>query len=151
LDPVIDAERFTALPELGWDRAYHTGDRVRLGPDGLDFIGRVDDQVKINGRRVELGEVDAALTALPGVQAAASAVRETVAGDRVLVGYLVGDVNLGAARVLLAERLPGGLVPLLTMVDEIPRGTSGKINRSALPWPLAAESGGLDDFGELGT
>jgi non-ribosomal peptide synthetase component F len=58
----MDATRFTALPTPGWDRAHHTGNRLRLGSDRLDFIGRVDDQVKIIGRRVELGEFDAALT-----------------------------------------------------------------------------------------
>ena len=53
LDPAMDMERFAPVAALGCERAYHTGDRVRLGPDGLDFIGRVDDQVKINGRRVD--------------------------------------------------------------------------------------------------
>ena len=151
LDPVIDAAKFAPLPALGWERAYRTGDRVRLGPDGLDFVGRVDDQVKINGRRVELGEVDAALAALPNVLAGASAVRETAAGNRVLVGYLVGDVDLAAARTTLADRLPGGLVPLLAIIDEIPRGSSGKVNRAALPWPLPIGDGDLDGFGELGS
>lgn len=151
LDPALDAVKFAPIASLGWDRAYHTGDRVRLQPDGFDFIGRVDDQVKINGRRVELGEVDAVLADLPGVRSAASAVRETVAGNRVLVGYLVGEIDLGLARRLLAERLSGGLVPLLTVIEEIPRRSSGKINRQDLPWPLETELGGLDEFGELGT
>lgn len=151
LDPAIDATKFKPLPALEWDRAYHTGDRVRLNPGGLDFVGRVDDQVKINGRRVELGEVDAALAALPGVEAAASAVRETMAGNRVLIGYLVGAIDLDEARRQLVEKLPGGLVPLLVVVEEIPRSTSGKLNRSALPWPLPVDARGLDQFGELGS
>ena len=150
LDKAIDEIKYAALPALGWERAYRTGDRVRVGPDGLDFIGRIDDQVKINGRRVELGEIDAALSALPGVLAGASAVRETAAGNRVLVGYVIGDLDLAEARSTLSARLPGGLVPLLAVVNEIPRSSSGKVNRAALPWPLETDDSGLDDLGELG-
>ena len=66
LDPAKDAERFSAAPGLGWDRAYRSGDLVQLEQDGLLFVGRADDQVKLGGRRIELGEVDDALRALPG-------------------------------------------------------------------------------------
>ena len=61
LDPDKDAEKYAAMPTLGWSRAYRSGDLVRLEPDGLFFVGRADDQVKVGGRRIELGEVDAAL------------------------------------------------------------------------------------------
>ena len=88
LDPVRDAERFAAMPTLGWARAYRSGDLVREDPEGLAFIGRADDQVKVGGRRIELGEVDAALLRLPGVGGAATAVRTTDAGTKVLVGYV---------------------------------------------------------------
>ena len=151
LDPRIDAVKFAPLPSLGWSRAYRTGDRVRVVPGGLDFIGRVDDQVKINGRRVELGEIDAALSKIPGVETAASAIRETVAGNRVLVGYLVGNVDLMTAQSTLASSLPGGIAPLLAVVDAIPRSSSGKVNRAALPWPLPMAEGEISGFGELGT
>ncbi|MYR55679.1 AMP-binding protein, partial [Streptomyces sp. SID625] len=73
LDPVKDAERFRPCPALGAPRAYHSGDLVRADPEGLVFVGRADDQVKLGGRRVELGEIDAALLALPAVGAAAAA------------------------------------------------------------------------------
>ena len=73
LDPAKDAEKFAPMPELGWDRAYRSGDLVRYEPDGLLFVGRADDQVKLGGRRIELGEVDAALQALPPWSAGAAA------------------------------------------------------------------------------
>ncbi|MEU5973739.1 Pls/PosA family non-ribosomal peptide synthetase [Streptomyces sp. NPDC047315] len=91
LDPAKDAQRYAPLPSTGWHRAYRTGDLVRAERAGLVFLGRADDQVKLGGRRVELGEVDAALCALPGVAAGASAVRTTPAGTRVLVGYVLPE------------------------------------------------------------
>ena len=89
LDPVKDAEKFAPMPTLGWRRAYRSGDLVRYEPEGLLFVGRADDQVKVGGRRIELGEIDAALQALPGVAGAAAAVRQTDAGHPTLIGYLV--------------------------------------------------------------
>ena len=67
LDPAKDAEKFAPMPSLGWERAYRSGDLVRNDPEGLLFQGRADEQVKLGGRRIELGEVDAALQALPRV------------------------------------------------------------------------------------
>ncbi|PVU84280.1 amino acid adenylation protein, partial (plasmid) [Cellulomonas sp. WB94] len=140
LDPVRDAERFAPLPALGWQRAYRTGDLVRYDAAGLVFIGRADDQVKLGGRRIELGEVDAALLALPGIAGAAAAVRTTTAGHQVLVGYLAPapdvELDLPALRALLALRLPAPLIPLLAPVGSIPTRGSGKVDRDALPWPL---------------
>jgi len=139
LDPVKDAEKYASMPTLGWDRAYRSGDLVRFDEAGLVFQGRADDQVKVGGRRIELGEVENALQDLPQVTAAAAAVRTTDAGVPVLVGYLVveGELDRPAARALLAERLPAAIVPLLAVVDELPVRTSGKVDRAALPWPLA--------------
>ncbi|MBO0852184.1 MAG: amino acid adenylation domain-containing protein [Nocardia sp.] len=139
LDPVKDAEKYAPMPTLGWDRAYRSGDLVRRDRAGLLFVGRADDQVKVGGRRIELGELDAALQNLPGVTAAAAAVRTTAAGTPVLIGYLScggGEVDLGAARELLSERLPAALVPRLVVLDELPVRTSGKVDRDGLPWPL---------------
>jgi non-ribosomal peptide synthetase-like protein len=137
LDATKDAEKYAPLPSLGWDRAYRSGDVVRAELDGLVFLGRADEQVKLGGRRIELGEVDAALQALPGVRGAAAAVRRTKAGNQVLVGYVAGDVDPDAAATLLRDRLPSALVPLVAVVDELPTRTSGKVDRDALPWPLA--------------
>ena len=140
LDPVRDAERFGPMPSLGWARAYRSGDLVRSDPGGLLFVGRADDQVKLGGRRIELGEVDPALQALPGVGGAAAAVRTTGAGHQVLIGYLApaagAELDLTAASADLHRVLPAALVPRLTVVDEIPTRTSGKVDRDALPWPL---------------
>jgi non-ribosomal peptide synthetase-like protein len=138
LDPAKDAEKYAPLPSLGWTRAYRSGDLVRLEADGLYFQGRADDQVKVGGRRIELGEVDSALVNLPGVSGGAAAVRKTASGTPVLVGYIASadpDFDLAAARAQLAEALPAALVPRLVLVDELPTRTSGKVDRDALPWP----------------
>ncbi|MFE4516292.1 Pls/PosA family non-ribosomal peptide synthetase [Kitasatospora sp. NPDC056783] len=141
LDPAKDAEKFSAHPALTSPRVYRSGDLVRNDPEGLVFLGRADDQVKLGGRRIELGEIDAALQSLPGVRAAAAAVRKTPAGADLLVGYLVAHPgttpDLTAARRHLLERLPAPLVPVLALVDDLPTRTSGKVDRNALPWPLA--------------
>jgi non-ribosomal peptide synthetase-like protein len=142
LDTEKDAAKFAPLPSLGWERAYRSGDVVRADGDGLTFVGRADEQVKLGGRRIELGEVDAALLTLPGVRGAAAAVRRTPAGNQVLVGYVVADGELDADSgvVALREQLPAALVPLLAVVDDLPTRTSGKVDRDALPWPLPATS-----------
>ncbi len=138
LDPAKDLEKYAPMPTLGWDRAYRSGDLVRADAEGLVFLGRADDQVKVGGRRIELGEVEAALQDLAGVTAATAAVRTTEAGVPVLVGYLVveGDFDRAAARAELAQTLPAAVVPLLAVVDDMPVRTSGKVDRAALPWPL---------------
>ena len=138
LDPEKDAEKYAPMPTLGWLRAYRSGDLVRLEADGLYFQGRADDQVKVGGRRIELGEVDAALVHLPGVSGGAAAVRKTSSGTPVLVGYIASadpSFDLAAAREHLAGALPAALVPRLVLVDELPTRTSGKVDRDALPWP----------------
>ncbi|MEU8088206.1 Pls/PosA family non-ribosomal peptide synthetase [Micromonospora sp. NPDC049101] len=150
LDAGKDAEKFAALPALGWQRAYRSGDIVRAEPEGLLFVGRGDEQVKLGGRRIELGEIDAALQALPDVAGAAAAVRRTAAGNQLLVGYVVphDGVTFDAATAALRirEQLPAALVPLLAVVEALPTRTSGKVDRAALPWPLAT---GQDTAGEL--
>ncbi|WP_369185748.1 Pls/PosA family non-ribosomal peptide synthetase [Streptomyces sp. Y1] len=141
LDPAKDAEKYSPHPLFASPRVYRSGDLVRNEPEGLVFVGRADDQIKLGGRRIELGEIDAALQALPGIRAAAAAVRKTPAGADLLVGYLVARPgaapDLAAARQQLLERLPAPLVPVLALVDSLPTKTSGKVDRNALPWPLA--------------
>ncbi|AVV43540.1 amino acid adenylation protein [Streptomyces sp. P3] len=145
LDAEKDAEKYAPLTSLGWERAYRSGDLVRADADGLVFLGRADEQIKLGGRRIELGEVDAALQALPGVAGAAAAVRSARGGNQLLVGYVVvqeGWDQAAAVRRLRAE-LPAALVPLLAPVDDLPTRTSGKVDRNALPWPLEGlETGG---------
>ncbi|SOD79340.1 non-ribosomal peptide synthetase terminal domain of unknown function [Streptomyces sp. 1222.2] len=139
LDAEKDAEKYAPLTSLGWERAYRSGDLVKAEPEGLVFLGRADEQIKLGGRRIELGEVDAALQALPGVAGAAAAVRTARSGNQLLVGYVVtqdGWDQAAAVEKLRAE-LPAALVPLLAPVAELPTRTSGKVDRDALPWPLA--------------
>jgi non-ribosomal peptide synthetase-like protein len=138
LDPAMDAEKYAPLESLGWERAYRSGDLVQAEPEGLVFLGRADEQVKLGGRRIELGEVDAALQALPGVAGAAAAVRTARHGNQLLVGYVVttDGWDRGRAVAQLRAQLPAALVPLLATVDALPTRTSGKVDRAALPWPL---------------
>ncbi|MFG1931737.1 Pls/PosA family non-ribosomal peptide synthetase [Mycobacterium sp. NPDC048908] len=148
LDPAKDAEKYAPMPTLGWSRAYRTGDLVRLEDDGLYFVGRADDQVKVGGRRIELGEVDTALVNLPGVSGGAAAVRRTASGTPLLVGYVASAdpaFDIGKARAALTQTLPAALVPRLVLLEELPTRTSGKVDRNALPWP---PPGGTDAAGE---
>ncbi len=143
LDPAKDAQVYAAMPTLGWDRAYRSGDIVRFDGEGLVFDGRADDQVKVGGRRIELGEVDSALLSLPGVSGAAAAVRRSVAGNSLLVGYVTTEPGFDAKAAVerLRRAMPAALVPRLAVVDTLPTRTSGKIDRDALPWPPPARPG----------
>jgi non-ribosomal peptide synthetase-like protein len=136
LDPALDSERYAALPALGSERAYRSGDIVRETIEGYDFVGRADNQVKLGGRRLELGEIEAQLSAVAGVRAAAAAVQSTTQGNKILVGYVVGDVHPSHVRAQVAEQLPDGLAPLIAVLNALPTTTSGKVDRGALPWPL---------------
>ncbi|MBT2503339.1 Pls/PosA family non-ribosomal peptide synthetase [Curtobacterium sp. ISL-83] len=144
LDAAKDAEKYAAFPELGWERAYRSGDLVRYDPEGLVFQGRADDQVKLGGRRIELGEIDAALQSLDDVAGGAAVVQRTPAGNQVLVGYVApvagATVDVAAANARLRQELPAALVPLLAVVESLPTRTSGKVDRAALPWPLPGAS-----------
>ncbi|WP_232668741.1 non-ribosomal peptide synthetase/MFS transporter [Pseudonocardia sp. TRM90224] len=141
-EPGLTAERFHRRPD--GLRSYHTGDRVRRQADGnIEFLGRIDRQVKIRGHRVEPGEVEALLRAQPGV---ADAAVEVVDGR--LVGYVVGPVRGLAER--LTERVPAHLVPdALVELDELPLTANGKVDRSALPGPWVPAATGRAPRGAL--
>ncbi|HLU97441.1 MAG TPA: amino acid adenylation domain-containing protein, partial [Thermobifida alba] len=137
----LTASRFVADP-FGppGARMYRSGDLVRVRADGeLEFLGRVDDQVKIRGFRIEPGEVETALTALPGVRHAVVTVREDRPGVRRLVGYVVAPdtrVDPDEVRAALAATLPDHMVPSAVVpLDALPMTANGKIDRAALPAP----------------
>ena len=151
LDAALDAEKYAPMPTLGWSRAYRSGDLVRNDPEGLVFVGRADDQVKVGGRRIELGELDNSLLDLPGVLGAAAAVRTTQSGNKILVGYVTvtPDFDANDAMQRLRSGMPAALVPRLARVDDLPTKTSGKVDRDALPWPLPhADASAPEDFPE---
>ncbi|HKH45402.1 MAG TPA: non-ribosomal peptide synthase/polyketide synthase [Thermoanaerobaculia bacterium] len=131
-DPSRTAERFLPDPWRGGERLYRTGDLCRHRRDGeIEFLGRVDHQVKIRGQRIELGEIEAALAALPGVREAVAVVRE----DR-LVAYVTGDAAVDSLRQALRERLPDSMVPAaFVTLETLPLTPNGKVDRKALPAP----------------
>lgn len=146
--PELTAERFVRDPfaQDPGARMYRTGDLVRYRSDGvLEFLGRLDDQVKVRGYRIELGEVEAVLAALPDVRAAAVVVREYGPGDQRLVGYYVSEkgsvVDAAALRGELERVLPQYMVPAsLVQLDALPLTGNGKVDRKALPRPELRKS-----------
>ncbi|MDQ3982267.1 MAG: AMP-binding protein, partial [Actinomycetota bacterium] len=140
--PDLTAERFVPDPygaEPG-RRLYRTGDLARWGTDAnLEFLGRLDDQVKVRGVRVEPGEIEVALAEHEGVARAAVTVRSGAAGLPQLVAYVVpgaGEVDPDVLRSHLLRRIPGPLVPdLFVSLDRLPLTSSGKIDRALLPDP----------------
>ena len=137
-DPALTAESFVADPwsDAPGSRMYRTGDLVRWLPRGeLEFLGRLDQQVKINGQRIELGEIEAALGRCPGVEQAIVLVHHLSNAGAVLVAYYVGGDGVGAAelRDRLTEVLPRHMVPHhYVPLERIPLTPHGKVDRKAL-------------------
>ena len=123
-------------------RLYATGDRARWRPDGvLEFLGRLDEQVKVRGYRVEPGEVEATLAGLTGVRAAAVSV-ETGAGGPRLIAHVASDRTAPELRAALAAELPSYMLPsALVVLEALPLGPTGKVDRTVLP-PAGAEPAG---------
>ena len=160
--PELTAEKFVT----GRDgrRRYRTGDLGRWRPDGtVEFLGRIDSQVKVRGLRIELGEIETALREQPGVRDAAVAVREDVPGDKRLAAYLVFDTASGTAsdtasdtasgtapdaaalRSALRQRLPEHMVPAtFDAIPELPLSPNGKLDRRRLPAPRRVRDVGAE-------
>ncbi len=145
--PGLTASRFVANPfDADGERLYRTGDLVRWTRSGeIVYVGRNDSQVKVRGFRVELGEVEAALTAHPAVAQAVVLAREidTANGSKQVVAYLVADPDNAAEDVVaqvrgfVADRLPEFMMPAAFVVlDELPLTVNGKVDRAALPDPV---------------
>ncbi|SCL70738.1 non-ribosomal peptide synthetase [Micromonospora peucetia] len=141
--PELTAQRFVPDPfGPAGARLYRSGDLARRRADGsLEFVGRIDDQVKIRGYRVELGEIEAAISALPGVREAVVVVREDTPGDRRLVAYSVVDEQVelprpGQVRAALARTLPEYMIPsAFVPLARLPLTVNGKLDKRALPAP----------------
>ncbi|EMM2649948.1 enterobactin non-ribosomal peptide synthetase EntF [Klebsiella pneumoniae] len=153
--PDLTASRFIADPFAPGERMYRTGDVARWLTNGaVEYHGRSDDQLKIRGQRIELGEIDRVMSALPDVAQAVSHAcvfnqAAATGGDaRQLVGYLVSDSGLpldtAALKARLAEQLPPHMVPVVLMqLAELPLSANGKLDRKALPLPtLGGERSG---------
>ncbi len=153
--PDLTASRFIADPFAPGERMYRTGDVARwLDNDAVEYLGRSDDQLKIRGQRIELGEIDRAMAALPDVAQAvchACVFNQAAAtgGDaRQLVGYLVSEsgqpLDVAALKARLSEQLPPHMVPVvLIQLESFPLSANGKLDRKALPLPaLSSEHSG---------
>ncbi|HYH46354.1 MAG TPA: amino acid adenylation domain-containing protein, partial [Thermoanaerobaculia bacterium] len=153
--PELTAERFVPDPfaAVPGERLYRTGDLARYRPDGdLEYLGRIDHQVKVRGFRIELGEIEAALLALPEVREAAVLAREDHPGERTLVAYVVpapeaaeptaaGDLAARLRRSLPDFMVPSFFVPLAAL----PLTPNGKLDRKALPRPERPLAAGDDE------
>ncbi|HJP04027.1 MAG TPA: amino acid adenylation domain-containing protein, partial [Gammaproteobacteria bacterium] len=144
--PELTNEKFIIDPfsaKTG-ERVYRTGDLARFTDDGIiEFLGRIDFQVKLRGFRIELGEIEAELQHCDGVQQSVVLLREDTPGDQRLAAYIVGDCNPDTLRTALAARLPDYMVPAaFVAIETLPLTPNGKLDRDALPapdWSVASD------------
>ncbi|KAJ9430614.1 amino acid adenylation domain-containing protein [Pantoea sp. YR343] len=152
----LTSQRFVAAPFAEGERMYRTGDIASWRADGaVEYLGRSDDQLKMRGQRIEPGEIEQALVALPGVAQAVVAARALTqhstpgVDNRQLLGWLVAEagvaLDIDAVKQQLGERLPAHMQPVsYLLLDNLPLSANGKLDRKALPMPqLSARSGRL--------
>ncbi|MCI0912462.1 non-ribosomal peptide synthetase [Pseudomonas putida] len=133
--PGLTAERFVPQADGNGERLYRSGDRARWQAQALEYLGRLDQQVKVRGFRVEPEEVQACLLSQPGVEQALVLIHQDAVGAQ-LVGYYSGSAQAETLLANLAERLPAYMVPAqLIALEHMPLGPSGKVDRKALPAP----------------
>ncbi|MFD3212676.1 non-ribosomal peptide synthetase, partial [Pseudomonas sp. LR_7] len=149
--PGLTAERFVPQPDGNGQRLYRSGDRARwlVRDAALEYLGRLDQQVKVRGFRVEPEEVQAALLAQPGVEQALVLIHKDAVGAH-LVGYYSGVEQTDALLATLAAQLPGYMVPAqLIHLAQMPLGPSGKVERKALPAPAWQQREHVEPQSEL--
>jgi amino acid adenylation domain-containing protein len=151
--PDLTAEKFVDLDGQRW---YRTGDLVRWLPDGnIDFLGRIDSQVKLRGFRIELGEIESLLLQAPGISQSVVQLRKDGKGEPALAAYLVGSADALSLRDFLISKVPAYMVPAsFVILPEMPLLRNGKVDRKALPDPTfdAASAAGeapQGDFEEM--
>ena len=157
--PALTEEKFIAHPfsDVPGARLYQTGDLARYLPDGnIEFLGRVDDQVKLRGFRIELGEIEAVLSQHPRVHEAVVTVREDQPGDKRLAAYIASDPSafpvvpselVSEVRRFLEEKLPSYMVPAaFVLLESFPLTPNGKVDRRVLPAPSASDRYVAEEF-----
>lgn len=146
--PELTNEKFAADPFVPTDRMYRTGDLARLLPDGnIEFIGRIDHQVKIHGFRIELGEIESVMLTIPGIQEAAVIALEAADEEYYLCGYYSADkpIQINELRESMARHLPGYMIPAyFVQLDQMPLTPNGKLNRQLLPAPVNKRDRGIE-------
>lgn len=133
--PDINAEKFITFRG---QKAYRTGDLVRWSPDGnIDFLGRIDNQVKLRGLRIEMGEIEARVSSYPGISGVAVDVKEICGAQHICCYYTANsDIDVEALKDYLAEKLADYMIPTAyTRMESFPLTPNGKVNRRALPVP----------------
>ncbi|PZE20567.1 non-ribosomal peptide synthetase [Paenibacillus xerothermodurans] len=149
--PELTAEKFVTHPFDGTSRLYRTGDLARWLPDGsIEFIGRIDHQVKIRGQRIELGEIEHQLLRHTSIREAVVLAVDApsgAAGDKMLCAYVVADAPLSHSelREHAAKELPVYMIPTtFVQMEELPLTGNGKVDRRALPQPVMSDHAGAD-------
>ncbi|MHC5290487.1 lichenysin non-ribosomal peptide synthetase LicB [Bacillus licheniformis] len=142
--PELTDEKFVGDPFAEGKRMYRTGDLAKWLPDGnIEFLGRIDHQVKVRGFRIELGEVEAALARLEGISEAAAVIRENNTGETEICAYYtaVGARPAAQLRTELSRSLPEYMIPAhLIELDSMPLTANGKVDKRQLPAPIAEET-----------